>query len=289
MSALRKTRLSVRFANLSLIFCVSSSTLMGSVPKTTLSSRVMATSSASSLSASCIAVGLLTLAISTETPCCNMGVTTMKMMSSTSITSTIGVTLMSEVTFAASFRFANDMEFCLLRMCLTRPTPKLLVECRASPPGWTGETPVPPSLSNSWVQPLPILLGPAHAPALQEVIDQFARRIIHLHDERFHATGQIVEHHNRRNRHEQANCGGHKRFGNTARDRCQAGCLFLRDTIEGVQNADHRSEQSHEGSRRADCRQAAQSTLQFRVHDGFGALQCALGSFNGLTWNFAGA
>jgi hypothetical protein len=37
------------------------------------------------------------------------------MMSSTSITSTIGVTLMSEVTLAASFRFANAIEFCLLR------------------------------------------------------------------------------------------------------------------------------------------------------------------------------
>src|SRR2546429_236673 len=33
------------------------------------------------------------------------------------------------------------------------PTPNLLVERRASSPGRTGETPVPPSLSNSWVQP----------------------------------------------------------------------------------------------------------------------------------------
>src|SRR5229473_1787211 len=132
-------------------------------------------------------------------------------------------------------------------------------------------------------------LGPAHAPALQEVVDQFARGVIHLHVERFHAASQIVEHHDRRNRHEQADGGGYERFRDTARDRCQAGCLFLRDTVEGVQNADHRSEQSHEGSRRADCRQTAQATLQFGVHDGFGAFQCALGSFNGLAWNFARA
>src|ERR1700675_1154184 len=100
------------------------------------------------------------------------------------------------------------------------PTPNLLMECRTSPPGWSlrlrsgqaRETPVPPSLSNSWVQPS--ALGPAHAPALQEVIDQFARRVIHLHVERFHAAGQIVEHHNRRNRYEQADCGGYERFGN---------------------------------------------------------------------------
>ena len=45
--------------------------------------------------------------MSTLTPFCNMGVTTMKMISRTSITSTMGVTLMSELTFAPSFRFAN--------------------------------------------------------------------------------------------------------------------------------------------------------------------------------------
>src|SRR6266851_8922786 len=55
--------------------------------------------------------GIIDLAMSTGVPCCNIGVTTMKMISSTSITSTIGVTLMSEVTLAASFRFANAMEF----------------------------------------------------------------------------------------------------------------------------------------------------------------------------------
>ena len=45
------------------------------------------------LSASCISRGLLTVAISTETPFCNMGVTTMKMISSTSMMSAIGMTL----------------------------------------------------------------------------------------------------------------------------------------------------------------------------------------------------
>jgi hypothetical protein len=38
-----------------------------------------------------------------------MGVITMKMISKTNITSTIGVTLMSEFTFAPSFRFDNDI------------------------------------------------------------------------------------------------------------------------------------------------------------------------------------
>src|SRR5262249_36113931 len=39
----------------------------------------------------------VTFGRSTETPCCRMGAVTMKMMSSTSMTSTSGVTLMSEI------------------------------------------------------------------------------------------------------------------------------------------------------------------------------------------------
>jgi len=47
--------------------------------------------------------GLFTCARSTETSFCNIGVITMKMISSTSMTSTIGVTLMSELTSAILF------------------------------------------------------------------------------------------------------------------------------------------------------------------------------------------
>ena len=47
--------------------------------------------------------GLFTFAMSTLTPCCNMGVITMKMISNTSITSTMGVTLMLELTFCLRF------------------------------------------------------------------------------------------------------------------------------------------------------------------------------------------
>jgi hypothetical protein len=43
-----------------------------------------------------------------------MGVITMKMISNTSITSTMGVTLMLELTFCPSFRFANDISSHLL-------------------------------------------------------------------------------------------------------------------------------------------------------------------------------
>src|SRR5712664_3731503 len=90
-------------------------------------------------------------------------------------------------------------------------------------------------------------LGTAHATALQEVVDQFAGGVIHLHVERFHAAGQVVEHHNRRDRHEQSDCGGHQRFRNAAGDCRQSGCLLFGDTVKGVQNTDHCAEQSHEG------------------------------------------
>src|ERR1700761_126047 len=51
-------------------------------------------------------VGSVTLANSTFTLFCSMGVMTMKTISNTSITSTIGVTLMLELTLAPSFRTA---------------------------------------------------------------------------------------------------------------------------------------------------------------------------------------
>ena len=50
---------------------------------------------ASLLSAACMGIGFFVFAMSTLTPFDNIGVMTMKMMSITSITSTIGVTLMS--------------------------------------------------------------------------------------------------------------------------------------------------------------------------------------------------
>src|ERR1039458_1317273 len=72
-----------------------SSGLVCVVPSHVLPSRVMAHTMASLLSAACMAMGFLVFAKSTETPLDNMGVMTMKMISRTSITSTMGVTLMS--------------------------------------------------------------------------------------------------------------------------------------------------------------------------------------------------
>ena len=62
--------------------------------------------------------------------------------------------------------------------------------------------------------------------------------------------------------------------------------LLAGNFSEGVQNAEHRSEQSDEGGSGADGGQSAQAALQFSVDDGFGALQCALGSFDDFARDF---
>src|SRR5271157_4680329 len=181
-SALMKTRLSTLLARRSFTLGDKSSTLMRSVPKNTCPSRMMATSRESSLSASGMGVGLFTLAMSTLTPCCNMGVMTMKMMSSTSITSTMGVTLMLELTFLPSSRFANAIAFNLLHA--GPGTERTALGCQLA----------------------------ADAPLLQEIVDQLAGAVVHLHIEGFHLVGEVVEHHHGRNGDKEPDGGGHQRL-----------------------------------------------------------------------------
>src|SRR5882757_3288586 len=76
-------------------------------PRYTWPSRVTATTTESSCSASGIGVASTLFVRSTLTLFCTIGVITMKTISSTSITSTIGVTLMLELTLAPSFRTAS--------------------------------------------------------------------------------------------------------------------------------------------------------------------------------------
>src|SRR4051794_38371283 len=64
---------------------------------------------ASVLSAACIEIAFLVFTISTSLPLLNMGVMTMKMMSMTSITSTIGVTLISAMVAGACIFFIMSL------------------------------------------------------------------------------------------------------------------------------------------------------------------------------------
>ncbi len=84
---------------------------------------------------------------------------------------------------------------------------------------------------------------------LDEVVDQFARGVIHLHVESFDTSGEIVERHNGGDGHQQAERRGDQGFGNTAGNRADARSLLRGDLLEGVQNADDRAEQSNERSR----------------------------------------
>src|SRR5258708_31765338 len=60
---------------------------------------------ASSFSAGAIVEGFLAFTLSTLTPLVSMGVMTMKMISRTSMTSTMGVTLMSAIVLPLAFLF----------------------------------------------------------------------------------------------------------------------------------------------------------------------------------------
>src|ERR1035438_8856194 len=127
------------------------------------------------------------------------------------------------------------------------------------------------------------LLADAALRTLEEVVDQLARRVPHLHVEGFNLVGEEVVHPDRGNGHEQTDSGGHEGFGNTAGDGAEAGGLLIGNTLERVDDADDGAEQTHEGGGGTDGRQRADAALQFGVNDGFGALERSLGRLDFLT------
>src|SRR5215471_5638319 len=212
---------------------------------------------ASLLSAACIVIGFFVFTMSTVTPLDNIGVITMKMMSITSITSTIGVTLISATGGGALCFFSS-----LSAISVSPRTPQ--------EPGSSRELP-----ANQLTGAL-TLLPDAALRTLQEVVDQFGTGVAHLHVESFNLVREVVEHPDRGNRHEQTDSGGHQRFRNTAGDGAQTGRLLVRNALERVDDADDRSEQTHERGRRTDGCQTAHTALQFSVNNGFGAFQSTL-------------
>src|SRR5271155_5426920 len=234
----------------------------------------MATRMASSLSAFCIAMAFLVLAFSTCAPFVNMGVMTMKMISSTSMTSTIGVTLISLTTGGA---FCFFIRFLIYRRTLnirrsfksrqptapfsgphaTRPRSTYVVQ----PNVQLANATAPNFDRTSWSYFVVLFRGRALG-ALEEVIDQFRTRVPHLDVESFHAIGEVVEHHHRGDGDEQTHGGGHQGFRNTARDRAQSSRLFSRNALERVNDAQHRSQQSDERSRRSHRGQRRNAALQ---------------------------
>src|SRR6185437_9509570 len=130
----------------------------------------------------------------TVTPFCNMGVMTMKMINNTSMTSTIGVTLMLELTLEPSSLFEIAI-FRLLRRWTRR------IGCAGSCNSRRGQR-ASARHAQAFRPCVRDHLSAHSSPTLQEVVDQFARRVVHFHVERFHAAGQVVEHHDGGNRHQ---------------------------------------------------------------------------------------
>src|ERR1700685_3647808 len=147
--------------------------------------RVTEMTIASSLSSACIAMGFLVFTRSTLTPLVSMGVMTMKMMSSTSMTSTMGVTLMS-ATGGGAFFFSIPKSF-RRRGAGNKPRPFRIQL------GESSRT----------------LLRCAGAPnALQEVIQKLGAGVAHLDVKRVDAIGEVVEGPHRGDGQEQTDSGG---------------------------------------------------------------------------------
>src|SRR5437763_2966672 len=108
----------------------------------------------------------------TSTPCCSIGVTTMKMMRRTRQTSTSGVTLMSP----------------LISSGLPPPAPNAILRL------------LPDRCDRA--------AGPDARLVLDEVVDQLRRRIRHLHLEAIDLVQEVVVHPDRRNGHEESERGG---------------------------------------------------------------------------------
>src|SRR5690349_10468021 len=133
--------------------------------------------------------------------------------------------------------------------------------------------------------------GPKLASAtatLQEIIDQLRRGVIHLDVKSLDLVGEIVEHHDGRNRHEQSDGGGDQRLRDTAGDCAETGGVLRRDLAERVQNTNHGSEEADEWSGRSDGGKTTQTALQFGVNDGFRALQSTFAGFDLFARNVTG-
>src|SRR5262247_1050536 len=144
---------------------------------------------------SCVS-GLLALLMAigsrTSTPFCSSGAMIIMMMSSTSMTSTRGVTLMSAL-------IAPLLPTCI--DIVTTPTRCVMCDWRLV------ISPITNRQSSVQLRRL-----------LDEVIDQLRRGVVHLHVEVLDAAGQEVIEPDRRNGDKQTQRGLDERFCNTGRD-----------------------------------------------------------------------
>ena len=118
------------------------------------------------------------------------------------------------------------------------------------------------------------------ATAQDEVVDELHRGVIHLDVEGFHFVGEIVVSPDGGDGDQQTEGGGDQRFGNTAGHGGETSGFVGGDALKRVQNADDRSEKADEWGRRTDGGEGGEAALHFRMYDGDGALETALGRVN---------
>src|SRR4051794_10445960 len=160
------------------------------------------------------------------------GAATMKMISSTSITSMNGVTLIS---------WASTRSSPLPRA--RNPSRGLMIALlRGARGAWR----------------LPAALETVLKTSLAADQQQHLRRgIAEQRAIRRDRTRQIIVDHNRRDGRDQPERGCQQRFGNSRRDHGEVGGVRLGDADEGIHDAPHRAEQSDEGRGGADGRKHA--------------------------------
>src|SRR5947209_20576701 len=158
----------------------------------------------------------------TETPCWRNGVITMKMIRSTNMMSTIGVTLMSDwrpppppaVIPIAFYSFGAHGPTRRARGRLN-----FLSHARAGAPQSRNLKNLRPELPR---------------PVLQEVVDQLRRRVVHLDDEAVNLAREVVEEPHGGHGHGETERGRQERLGDAARDRADARRLGGLHAGEGV-------------------------------------------------------
>src|SRR6266705_5591778 len=144
-------------------------------------------------------------------PAAMIGVTIMKMMSSTSITSITGVTLMSALTADLALALVTDRATALRRLLRL----EFLGEDRAAE---------------------------FRADALDQVVDQLLGRVRHLHRHEVDLGGEVVVQPHRRDGDDETERRRDERFGHAARDGCEvAAAARGRHRLE-------RSDDTHRGA-----------------------------------------
>src|SRR5688572_19763294 len=159
------------------------------------------------------------------------------MISSTSMTSTSGVTLISDLTPPLA-------------------PPRSIDISKFSRAMGDGLSAVGPSgRSTATKSPKPTSPRPALSRLPDEEVDELRRRVVHLHVEVFDAAGQVIVEPNCRNRDDEPERGLDERFRDTGRHRADTTGAAGRNALERVDDADDRAEQPDERRRGADRRQ----------------------------------